>query len=123
MIPRDRLPEDAADWRTIGISFPRLPQDTTHSCPMKVKQIMEYVRMESADLDDADPARLAFVRTARVEDMSCWLWTYTEGDGQVNFVLFERRDDGRERLGLTESNGLSPEQYLLAAYYDEIYWS
>ncbi len=79
--------------------------------------------MESGDLDDADPARLVFVRTAQVGERRCWLWTYTESCGDVEYVLFQSGRRGTELLGLVGTNGLSPEQYLLAEYYDEVYWS
>ncbi len=84
---------------------------------------MEYVRMESADLDESKEESLQFVRTAQVAEEKHWLWTYTESDGQVCYVLLTDRPDGSGCLGLSEPNGLSPEQYMLAEYYDEIYWS
>lgn len=84
---------------------------------------MNYVRMESADTDSAEEASLLFLRTARIGEASYWLWSYTESDGVVCFVTCRQNDDGSNMLSLAEPNGLSPEQYLLADYYDEIYWS
>lgn len=123
MIRRADLPEDAADWKSVRISFERLQPDREDSCPESRDEIMEYVRMESADTDAAADAALKFLRTARVADASYWLWSYTESDGTMRFVAFRRNEDGSTCLGLAEPNGLSAEQYLLADYYGEVYWS
>lgn len=123
MIPRDQLPEDAADWSGASIFWERLDLDCAASCPETEDQVFEYVRMESADSDDADRARLRFARTAQVGDSKYWLWEYTESDGQVCFVFLRVDPDGSILLGLADANGLSHAQFLLADYYDEIYWS
>ena len=122
MIGRDQLPHDAADWVQIQVSLPRLDEDTADSCPASLAELMDYVRMESADTADAETERLTFLRTAKVEECSYWLWTYTESDGDSNYVVFRQNPDGSTKLGLSGPNGLSPEQYLLADYYDEVYW-
>jgi len=118
MIPRKNLPEDAANWTSVSITFPRLKQDSADSCPESEDHIFDYVRLESADTALSERARFRFVRTARVADIAYWLWEYTEG-----YVVFRQNADGSTILGLSEPNGLSHEQYLLADYYDEIYWS
>ena len=84
---------------------------------------MDYVRMESADAESAAEGSLRFLRTARVSDVSYWLWSYTESTGTTCFVAFRRNANGATMLVLTETNGLSPEQYLLADYYNEVYWA
>jgi hypothetical protein len=123
LIRREDLPRDAADWTTVSVSSDRLEADTEDSCPVSRSEIMRYVRMESADTDSASDESLRFVRTAHVYEASYWLWSYTESDGTKCFVAFRRNPDGRTILGLSESNGLSAEQYLLADYYNEVYWS
>lgn len=123
MIRREDLPDDAADWTTVSISLDRLRSDREDSCPSSREEIMEYVRLESADTDDANDASLKFIRTAKIGDISCWLWSFQESDGEVCYVLFRKNGDGSTILGLASANSLSPEQYLLADYYDEVYWS
>ena len=123
MIRRDDLPEDAADWKSVAVSLERLQPDREDSCPEDREEIMEYVRMESADADDSEETSLTFLRTARVGNASCWIWSYTESDGTIVYVTCRKNDDGSTCLSLSETNGLSPEQYLLADYYDEVYWS
>jgi hypothetical protein len=123
MIRREDLPEDAADWKSVTVAFDRLEPDREDTCPEDRDEIREYAGMESADTDPAEDAALKFLRTARVGDASYWLWAYTESEGTVCFVAFRKNDDGSTCLGLAEPNGLSAEQYLLADYYGEVYWS
>ncbi|MEX0654288.1 MAG: hypothetical protein WD534_17655 [Phycisphaeraceae bacterium] len=123
MLSRQELPEDAANWTTVQVCFDRLAPDREEACPIAREEVMNYVRMESADTDSAEEASLLFLRTARIGEASYWLWSYTESDGVVCFVTCRQNDDGSNMLSLAEPNGLSPEQYLLADYYDEIYWS
>ena len=123
MIPREALPDDAADWSSIEVALPRLFDDSPGSCPVSPDDIFEYVQIESGDTDSAERARLVFIRTAEVSDARYWLWQYTESDGEKCFVTFRADPDGTTVLGLASPNGLSEEQYLLAEYYDEVYWS
>ena len=122
LIPRDQLPYDAKDWNNVEIDFTYLPENTEKSCPMSRDEVTEYVRMESADTDKASEESLIFFRTAIVEKDFCWLWKYTESDGQLCYVTYWIRSNLRIEIGLSDNNGLSPEQYILAEYYDEVYW-
>jgi hypothetical protein len=123
LIDRDRLPEDAADWNDVIIEFPRLRNNSAESCPRKEREIFEYVCTESADLEKSDRKRFRFLRTARIKAQRCWLWEYVERDGVRNYVLIQADAKRNIRLSINEANGLSPEQFILAAYYDEVYWS
>lgn len=120
---RSSLPEDAAEWTSVSVSFPRLKDDSASSCPETVEEIMAYVRTESGDTNNAEQNRLSFLRTAQIAKCKYWLWRYQEYDGAECFVVFRLKPDGSTSLGLSETNGLSPEQYLLAEQYDKIYWS
>ncbi len=123
MIPREDLPDDAADWSGVDVVLARLADDSAASCPVSPDNLFEYIQVESGDIDAADRARLRFVRTAKVSNARYWLWQYTESDGEKCFVTCREDQDGATTLGFSSPNGLSEEQYLLAEYYDEIYWS
>ena len=123
MISRQQLPEDASNWTSVSVSFPRLTEDTADSCPTPEDEVFDYVRMEAADAEKAKRNRLRFVRTACVGDVKYWLWEYVEADGQLCYVVCRKRRSGTPDFNLSEPNGLSHEQYLLADYYGEIYWS
>ena len=122
-IDRDKLPTDAADWHDVSVELPRLRDNSAGSCPQKEQDIFEYVRTESADLEKSDRKRFRFLRTARVKTQRFWLWEYVERDGVRNFVLIQADPKRNTRLSINEANRLSPEQFILAAYYDEVYWS
>jgi len=122
VIERHLLPDDAAEWANVSIEFPRFAVDSPRSCPRTEDEIFEYVTYESGDGDSADRTRLRFLRTAHVEEQKFWLWEYVESDGVLSYILVQACANGRNLLGLTEANGLNAEQYILAAYYDEIYW-
>ena len=122
LIPRDQLPYDAKDWNNVEIDFTYLPENTEESCPMSRDEVMEYVRMESGDTDKASEESLIFFRTAIVGNNFCWLWKYTESDGQLCYVTYWIRSILNREIGLSDNNGLSPEQYILSEYYDEVYW-
>lgn len=79
--------------------------------------------MESGATDQANRERLAFLRTARVAEAQFWVWNYTEHDGEAVFVTYQLNSDGSSVLSLASPNGLSAEQFVLAQYYDEVYWS
>ncbi len=123
MIPREQLPADAADWKDVVVSFERLALDSAESCPVPEDEIFEYVQMESADTDEAERSGLRFLRTAAVGEVEYWMWEYQESSGQQCYVTCSKKEDGSTCLGLAEPNGLSPEQYMLAEYYNEVYWS
>src|SRR5258705_28475 len=109
MIPsQDTLPEDPADWQHVRISLPRLPKNSPPTSPPSVREIMDYVRVESADLDEANAKRLKFVRTAQIERSRYWLWTYTESDGEMCYVFFRKRGSRDTHLSLTSTENLTP---------------
>ena len=105
------------------VSFPLLASDTEESCPLPLSEVVQYVQMESADAEEAPKERLHFIRTAQVAEEKYWLWTYTEAAGDTCYVFFKQGENGNTVLGLTNSEELSPELYLLAEYYDLVYWS
>jgi hypothetical protein len=123
MIERHELPEDAADWTGVVVDFPRLRDDTATSCPLSEHDVFDHVRVESADLENADKSRFRFVRTAQVKDRRFWLWEYVERDAVVTYVWVQASVAGDTLLCLNEANGLNAEQFILAAFYREVYWS
>lgn len=124
MIPlRDELPDDAADWVAVNVDLSRLSPDVEESCPIPVDQIFDYLAKESADTGGVAWDRLAFARTALIAGNQYWLWRYVESDGAECFVVVRTNEGSEINIGVSSPNGLSPEQYLLADYFDEIYWS
>jgi hypothetical protein len=108
VITRDKLPDDAADWTNVIVSFERLPQDSPESCPVSEEEVFEYVRLESVDTDKAKRSRLRFIRTAQVVKSKYWLWEYMEKDRRRCYVVFRLNPNGSTVMSLSEPNGLSP---------------
>ncbi|MDP1658719.1 MAG: hypothetical protein Q8L73_05135 [Methylotenera sp.] len=124
MIPlRSELPEDAADWGSVNVDFPRLTPDSAETCPLSLDQVFDYIKIESGDIDSASRNSLSFIRTAIIDSEKYWLWKYVESDETECFVLVRQGYEGRLMTSLTNSNNLSAGQYLLADYFDEVYWS
>ncbi len=123
MIRRENLPEDAAEWKSIDVPLPKLANDSPLGCPSTEEEIFEYVQIESADTGRAQRDRLIFLRTAQLGGAKIWLWSYLETDGQQEFVTCICHTGGDVVLSLSSPNGLSEEQYMLAEYYGEVYWS
>jgi hypothetical protein len=121
MIARRDLPDDPMEWKNLDVSFPRLSPDTEASSPQSRAEIFDYVCRESADLDKAKEERLKFLRTAKIGSSKYWLWSYEEEGGTLCFVALQKRWF-KTILGLSSADGLSPELYLLADYYEMIYW-
>jgi len=84
--------------------------------------IFDYLNLESADYQTADRFRFRFARTAKIKDRRYWLWEYTESNGEKVYVYVESKWP-RTILSLRSANGLSPEQFLLADFYDKLDWS
>jgi hypothetical protein len=122
VISRKDLPEDAADWTNVSVDFERLEPDDASACPCPMEEIVEYIRDESADLDDAREEQVQFLRTAQIGKVKYWIWRYTESDGEACYLTVSDAPGGISNMGLSAANGLSPEQYMLADYFEEIYW-
>jgi hypothetical protein len=112
MAPRKKLPKKFKDRKGISVSFPRLSPDSPRSCPLSIREIMEYVRVESADLEKAKRKSLVFLRTAEVGEYLYWLWRFTESNGEECYVTVQYEPNCTVVIGLTGSEGLSPEEYL-----------
>lgn len=122
MFNRDELPDDAADWRSIEVQLEDLPEGLD-SCPYPLDDVFDYIIQESGDGDLASRDRLVFLRAAKLKDSRAWIWSYCELDGSSCYVHCSQGANGGTSLGIAESNGLSPAQFMLAEYYDEVYWS
>jgi len=129
MLSRDELPEDPNDWAEITVELARLTPDTSASCPMPISELLDYIDMESAEPGTANESSLKFLRTADTGGTQCWLWAYTEPDGDLCYLTYRRLPNGTNIRGMASASPaykgefkLTPEQYLLAEHYDLVYW-
>lgn len=111
------VPENVEDLRSWSVAFPELPPSQRRRHRTFVKDLVEYARRESGycDLSTDD---LRFTRSARVGDVDYWLFTLEESIGRA-YVTVAKAPSGIT-MGYDESHGLSPEQFLLACYFERI---
>ena len=128
MVDIRQFPEDPADWGELSVSLSRLDLDSPDSSPVSPTELREYVASESADADEADFDRLAFLRTAQVDSKRCWIWSYVEADGTLCYLTCRLAPSGPRMVGMSEAAAvpggqpLTPDQYLLAECPDLVYW-
>jgi len=115
MIGYKDLPDDNADIAKIEIDFPRLIEDSETSCPCAMKDIVDYLDREGEAVKAGD---LEFIRTARVEDHSYWVWRFRDESDEKCYVVVSYEPTGHHRIGY-DSNfyGLTPEQFILGDYH------
>lgn len=119
MMPYEELPESIEDFAKLNVCFDRLLNDTPVSCPVPLHSIIEYLALE-VPIEELPLEALQFIRTAQVQEKQYWVWRlddeYVDDDHLVT-VLHE--PDGTTCIGYWDNSaGLSPDQLLLADYFD-----
>ena len=109
--------------RNVTVSLPRLSPDSPATCPVPMKDILEYLGYEAPGGEHSGSSEVIelrpdFVRTALVEKTKYWIWKFTDADGRESYVTVAVDAHGEEVIGYDESFGFTPEQFILADYYD-----
>jgi hypothetical protein len=120
---RDELPEDFDELRKVPIELPRLPEDIAASCPVPMKDILEYLSCEAPGGEHSGSAevidfRLEFMRTALVEQTRYWIWRFRDSRDCESYITVGVDSGGQEMMSYDETFGLSPEQRIMAEHYD-----
>ncbi|SPE61468.1 hypothetical protein SBV1_710002 [Verrucomicrobia bacterium] len=120
---RDELPEDFDELKRVVVELPRLADDSAASCPAPMTEILEYLSYEAPGGEHSGSAeviefQLEFVRTALVEQTRYWIWRFTDADSCESYVTVGIDGSGQQMMSYDETFGLSPEQRILAEYYD-----
>jgi len=118
MIPLEDMPEDNEDLAKRPVTFPVLEPNTAQSCPVPMKEILSYLRMESPDGASIKVAQLKFLRTALVGSHRYWIWSFQESDGADCFVTVSLPPDEGACIGYEENfYALTPEQFMLGDFH------
>jgi hypothetical protein len=118
VIPFDEMPEDNADLANIEVEFPHLQPNTPESCPVPLRDVLEYLRAESPDAESVEASQLQFLRTALVADQQYWIWAFRESDGSDCFVTVSLSPGGTACTGYEENYyNLNPEQFMLGDFH------
>jgi hypothetical protein len=104
------------------VELPFADDNTEASCPVSMQDILEYLDYEApggtftGEPDfDFDPK---FIRTAKVKDAVYWIWKFVDGHGTESYVTVAIDADARSCLAYDDSFGLTPEQFIMADYFD-----
>lgn len=122
LIPFEEMPEDNADLAKLNVQFPRLNPDAPETCPVAMKDLLEYLNIEGSDGEKVIRAKdLKFLRTALVGEARYWIWRLKDGFGDDSYATVCERDN----IGLISGYDanyfeLTPEQYLLADYHNTL---
>ena len=100
---------------SIPPSLPYLADNSADSCPVTAHQLVRYVRAR-AEGAPVDPERIAFVRTAQVEECRYWMWQY-ERAGAPSYALVMEDGEGAWLSSYAGEEPMTPEQVLLADYH------
>jgi hypothetical protein len=119
MISYDEMPEDNTELANIEIDFPLLMSNTAESCPIRMAEIVDYLRVESPDYDAIQATQLHFLRTAQVAEKGYWIWSFEESDGQICYVTVSITPNRSANISYDDNYfGLSPEQFMLGDYHN-----
>jgi hypothetical protein len=120
---REDLPEDFYALRNVTVSFPRLDPDLAETSPTSLSEILEYLGWEAPGGENAGGDRiiqfqLEFIRTALVEKTKYWIWRFFDERGTECYVTVALTPRNDTITGYDESFGFTPEQFILADYYE-----
>ncbi len=117
------LPDDYFELRRVPVELPRLSPDSQATCPLSMQDIQAYLDQETRGVHDPSDwgipeFNLQFLRTALVEGSWYWIWRFADVDGAECFLTVSLNPDRKRVIGYDECFGLTPEQFILADYYD-----
>lgn len=113
------MPTDNRDLAGVAIDFARLRDDSPRSCPVRMADLLMYLRDEVPGGGRLQPADLTFLRTAQVAGSRYWIWRFNEPDGgELAYATVSVDDSGRLVRGYDANTyALTPEQFMLGDYH------
>jgi hypothetical protein len=121
MISRSDLPERIEELAALEFDLPRLAEDSPESCPVPLAELLDYLRLESADPDAVTSQQLSFARTVLINDRQYWVWRFVEPDGEECYAWVGLSPDGVTSLSMASSfASLNPEQWAVADLFQYV---
>jgi hypothetical protein len=123
MINREDFPEKFEDLHNVNISLPFAEGESESTCPVSMKNIHEYLGWEAPGGKNIggemmNDFELKFLRTALVNETKYWIWSFLDENDAECYVTIALYDNGPTFTGYDETFGLTPEQYIVADYFD-----
>jgi len=119
---RKNFPSKLDKVRGTHILLPFADEDTEASCPVSIKEILEYLDYEAPGGKFAGGVttidfELKFLRMAVVKNTKYWIWSFLDENDTECYVTVLLGPDGKPCIGYSETLGLTPEQSIMAAYW------
>ena len=119
VIDRTNLPKEIEELAGLEFGLPYREEDSPESCPVSLEDLIDYLRMESADLDGVSRQQLTFARTVFVNGHKYWVWRFFESDGEECYASVALTPDGVESLSYASNfASLNPEQWVVAGLFE-----
>ena len=120
-----QVPQNPHEITRLNVQYPFLSNNSPDRCPVPMSRIMAYLAVEAVDGENLTEEDLEFVRTAKVDGVSVWLWRFFEPDGEECYVLVESGPRSKTYIAYNCTNvtyhdeqlrpaRLNPEQFILA---------
>lgn len=113
----DALPDEPAGLAGREFELPKLTPDSADGCPDRLRALLEYLNLEAAP-DVLSEGDLSFERTALIDAVDAWVWSFGSGEYRSYAMVYRSPDGEVERSCLFIPDDcptqLTPEQALVA---------
>lgn len=125
MIKREDFPAKFEDLNKTSVSLPYAEGESESTCPVPKKDIIEYLDWEAPGGKNAGGEmvidfELKFLRTALVNETKYWIWSFLDENDTKCYATVALYENGPTCTGYGESFGLTPEQFIIADYFEMI---
>jgi hypothetical protein len=115
MLPLEEMSEYREGLVKFPVEFPALDADQTGRRIEFMGKLIEYLEREGkVDLSAED---LTFLRSAQVGEKRLWVWEFEGDDLEKYYAVVSEEPNGSTCLSYDPAEGLTPEQFMLAAYH------
>lgn len=119
MLDPTDLPKEIEGLSDLELALPYLDENSAESCPVSPDELLAYLRMESADLDDVTLQQLTFARTVLVNNHKYWIWRFVESDGEECYASVAVSPQGVATLSYASNHAsLNPQQWAVADLFE-----
>ena len=113
-ITESDLPANTEEFVGLSVDFPSLSEAETQRYRTFEREVVNYVRLEGELIKQRN---LRFLRSALLNNWKYWIWEFMTPDGDRCYATVSERGGGELDSLYDDSRGLSPEQFLVAVYF------
>ena len=97
---------------TIILDTPENENEST--CPVSQEEQNQYIKVE---MSTEKIKRRNFKRVARMDESVWWIWKYYDENNAPCYMVVSKTGENDIEMCTDDTNGLSPEQFLVAVDY------